>query len=298
MDRSTFDELFEQLKTWGRWEDGRGSLNHIGPAQLAAAAALATDGRSVSMAHDLDTVEGPDNPTPVDHHMTDLVVEGTGATKDYVGAAYHGKAVTHLDAFCHYGFEGRLYDGVTAADVLGEDGASFGDVLAGAPGIVGRGVLLDAARHRQVEWLEPGTAVGPDELSAIADAQGVSVGTGDLVFLRTGHRARRDALGVWDPKNFSAGLDPTSMAWLAERQIAVLGSDGDSDSRPSAVDGLSSPVHILALVAMGVHLVDNMNLEEVAPVCAELSRWEFLCVIAPLRLAGGTGSPVNPIAVF
>ncbi len=90
----------------------------------------------------------------------------------------------------------------------------------------------------------------------------------------------------------------SSVPWLAERGIAVLGSDGDNDARPSPVEGLPSPVHVLALVALGIHLIDNMNLEEVAPVCDDLGRWAFLCVVAPLRLGGGTGSPVNPVAVF
>ena len=298
MDRSTFDELFDRLRTWERWDDGRGSLNHIGASQRTAAASHVGEGRSVSMAHDLDTVAGPDNPVPVEHHMTDVIVDGTGASKDYVGTAYHGKSVTHLDAFCHFTHAGRIYGGAGAAEVLSETGAGAGDVRIASPGIVGRGVLLDVPRFRGVEWLEPGTAVDPEELEAVAGAQGITVGTGDLLFVRTGTRKRRQELGPWDPTNFSPGLHVSAVPWLAEREIAVLGSDGDSDARPSPVEGLSSPVHVLALVALGIHLIDNMNLEEVAPICAELDRWAFLCVVAPLRLAGGTGSPVNPIAVF
>jgi kynurenine formamidase len=88
------------------------------------------------------------------------------------------------------------------------------------------------------------------------------------------------------------------MSWLRERDVAVLGGDGDSDARPSPVPGVDSPIHALALATMGVHLVDNMNLEDLARACEEERRWEFLCVVAPLRVPGGTGSPVNPIAVF
>jgi len=300
MDRSEFDALFERVRTWGRWENDRGSLNHIGPREVAAATALVEDGRSVSLSHELDTEPGPDNPTPAEHRIIDLNVgEGvTGANKDYVGLAYHGKSVTHLDAFCHFGHEGRMYGGVASSEAIDIDGARFGDVRAGSAGIVGRGLLLDVARHRGVDWLEPGTAIRSAELADVAADQQVSVRIGDIVFVRTGHAARRAAKGAWDPSNFSAGLHPASMAWLAERQISVLGSDGDNDARPSPVEGLTSPVHVLALVAMGVHLVDNTNLEDIALVSEELGRWEFLCVMSPLRLVGGTGSPINPVAIF
>ena len=118
------------------------------------------------------------------------------------------------------------------------------------------------------------------------------------MLVRTGHRRRRKALGAWDPSNFSAGLFPTAMRWLHEREIAILGSDGDNDSRPSPVEGIASPIHALAIAGMGLLLVDNLNLEDLGSVCEELGRWEFLFMLAPLRIPGGTGSPVNPIAVF
>jgi kynurenine formamidase len=159
-------------------------------------------------------------------------------------------------------------------------------------------VLLDVPRFRGDEWLEPGTAVEPEELEAVASAQDVRVGRGDIVLVRTGQRRRRAVLGAWDPSNFSAGLYPTSMRWLLERQLALLGSDGDNDARPSPVDGVASPIHALALAAMGLLLVDNLNVEDLAGACEELGRWEFLFVLAPLRIPGGTGSPVNPVAVF
>lgn len=301
MTRDEFDRIFDAVRTWGRWDDGRGSVNHAGPGQIVAAAKLVVTGRTVSLAHDLDTVAGPDNPRPAIHHMTQLSDLDGGEPRvnmDFVGTAYHGKSVTHLDAFCHCNLEGNIYEGVSSSEAVSSAGASSGSVLDLSAGIVGRAVLLDVPRHRGAEWLEPGTAVEPEELQETALGQGSVVGAGDLVFVRTGHRARRTALGVWDPSNFSAGLYPTAMAWMAERRIAVLGSDGDSDARPSPVDGIQSPIHALALVAMGVPLLDNVNLEDLASVCGELGRWEFLCAVAPLRIPGGTGSPVNPVALF
>jgi kynurenine formamidase len=267
---------------------------------VTAASALVRHGRTVSLAHDLDPVAGPDNAKPALHYMSQLCDVDEAEPRvnmDFVGVDYHGKSVSHLDALCHCAFRGRLYGDVDAACVTSQ-GSPYGSVLQAAHGIVGRGVLLDVPRFRGDEWLEPGTAVEPEELEAVASAQDVRVGRGDIVLVRTGQRRRRAVLGAWDPSNFSAGLYPTSMRWLLERQLALLGSDGDNDARPSPVDGVASPIHALALAAMGLLLVDNLNVEDLAGACEELGRWEFLFVLAPLRIPGGTGSPVNPVAVF
>ena len=95
-----------------------------------------------------------------------------------------------------------------------------------------------------------------------------------------------------------AGLHPSTLPLLAERQVAALGSDGNSDTAPSLVDGVGFPVHVLAINALGLMLLDYLQLEGLASACEEAGRWSFLCVIAPLRLPTGTGSPVNPIAVL
>ena len=85
---------------------------------------------------------------------------------------------------------------------------------------------------------------------------------------------------------------------LAERRIAALGSDGNNDTAPSAVAGVDFPVHVLTVNALGLHLLDYLQFTELRQVCAQIRRWSFLCVIAPLRLPTGTGSPVNPIAIL
>jgi hypothetical protein len=130
------------------------------------------------------------------------------------------------------------------------------------------------------------------------DQRGIELRPGDIVMVRTGARRRREQLGPWDPHNFSAGLHPGAVPFLHDHDVAVLGADGDSDAQPSPVEGIQSPIHALVLTAMGMPLIDNMNLEDLSRTCAELRRWEFLCTIAPLRIPGGTGSPLNPIAVF
>jgi kynurenine formamidase len=167
-------------------------------------------------------------------------------------------------------------------------------------GIVGRGVLLDIPRLRGAAWLEPGERVLPDELERAEAAAGLRIGEGDLLLVATGRDARRAARGPWDPSGEGlAGLDARCIPWLHERRIAVLGSDGVSDALPaSATPGWPLPLHQCCLVGMGVHLLDNLALAGLAAACAERKRWQFLLTVAPLRVAGGTGSPANPIALF
>jgi kynurenine formamidase len=165
-------------------------------------------------------------------------------------------------------------------------------------GIVGRGVLLDIPRLHGVRWLEPGQHVTAADLAAAEAAQQVRVGQGDLLFVRVGHRERREALGPWDAARARAGLHPTAMEFVAERKVAALGSDSNNDTSPSAAQGVDFPVHVLAVNAMGLHLLDYLQFDGLVPLCAQAGRWSFCCVIAPLRLVRGTGSPVNPIAIL
>jgi len=159
-------------------------------------------------------------------------------------------------------------------------------------------VLLDVPRSRGVPWLEPGDHVTVADVLAAEQDQGVRVGQGDIVLVRVGHRRRRTEQGPWDAAEARAGLHPDVLPLLAERRIAALGSDGNSDTAPSAVAGVDFPVHVLTVNALGLHLLDYLQFTELRQVCEQIGRWSFLCVIAPLRLPTGTGSPVNPIAIL
>ena len=130
------------------------------------------------------------------------------------------------------------------------------------------------------------------------DGEDRDISQGDLVFVRVGHRARRRSVGPWDTAGARAGLHPVALELLAERRIGVLGGDGNNDTAPSAVEGVDFPVHVLAVNAMGLHLLDYLDFEDLVTLCEELRRWSFLAVLAPLRLPAGTGSPINPIAIF
>jgi kynurenine formamidase len=194
-------------------------------------------------------------------------------------------------------FDGKLYNGIDAETVTSA-GATELSIDVTGQGIVGRGLLLDIPRMRGVSWLEPGDHVTADDLLTAESAQADRIQQGDLLFVRVGHRARRRSLGAWNAAEARAGLHPAALELLAERRIAVLGSDGNNDTAPSAVEGVDFPVHVLAVNAMGLHLLDYLDFDALVGLCQELDRWSFLCVVAPLRLRVGTGSPVNPIAIF
>jgi kynurenine formamidase len=222
---------------------------------------------------------------------------GLEFARDRIEMNVHGDVDSHLDALCHVVYEGTLYGGVPAA-TLTDAGADALSVTVAESGIVGRGVLLDIPALRGVPWLEPGEHVTADDLIAAEEAQGVRFGEGDLLFVRVGHRRRWHEVGPWNAAEARAGLHPGAVTLLAERRIAVLGSDGNNDCAPSLVDGVDFPVHVLAIHELGLHLLDYLQFEGLLPLCAAEWRWSFLSVVAPLRLRGGTGSPVNPIAVL
>jgi kynurenine formamidase len=291
-----FRELFDAVSNWGRWDDERGALNHLTPDGIAAAAQLVRNGTTMTLSQPLQTEARLDVPEAADHHMT-MLPGDDGFAKDYIGVDYHNDGQSHIDAFCHVAFDGLLFDGAPDSSVTAK-GARAGTIEVLRDGLVGRGVLLDVPRARSVPWVEPGEHIFREDLEAAERAQGVKVEPGDILLVRTGHTRRLAELGPWDTPLSKAGLHPTAASFLADRRVAALGSDGNSDTAPSTTEGVGFPIHVLALNAMGVHLFDYLRLEEVAEHCEAIQRWEFLFAAAPLRIVGGTGSPINPTAVF
>jgi kynurenine formamidase len=206
-------------------------------------------------------------------------------------------AHTHLDALCHIFHEGKMYNGYPQAQVTSA-GALKNAITSGENGVVSRGVLLDVPAAKSLDYLEPGDQIHPADLEAAEQCQGVRVEEGDILLVRTGRWLRKQKVGAWNGRQTLAGLYADCLPWLHERRVAVLGCDGVSDVSPSGVDRFGMPIHVGAIAMMGLHLVDNANLEEVATACNERRRWEFLLTLAPLRLERGTGCPINPIALF
>ena len=290
-------DLHARLSNWGRWgpDDQLGTLNFVTPEVTAAAVSTVRSGRTVCCARPLPTKPERDNLNPVVHHMIGTATEGYGA--DYFALAPHGYATSHIDALCHIFHEGRMYNGYSAEAVTAHGASKLGIQNLRA-GVVTRGVLLDVASVRGVEAMKPGEPIVPEDLEAAERASQVTVQSGDALLVRTGRWRWREMHGPWAPPTGMAGLDASCLAWLHEREIAVLGSDGISDVWPSRVDGIPMPIHTVAIVTMGVHLLDNLDFDELSVVCASEGRWNFLLVVAPLVLDQGTASPVNPIAVL
>jgi len=189
---------------------------------------------------------------------------------------YHGLLVSHLDALCHVAYEGKVYNGRAFEEVATVDGGCTAmGVINAKDGLVTRGVLVDM----------PGKAVTRADLEAWEAETGVTISSGDALFLRTGRDTGQQG-----------GYHPSPIPFLKERDIALLGSDVPQEG--GAVEGVPIPIHVFTLVALGVHLFDNLGLEDLARTAGELGRWEFLFTASPHAVPNGAGSAMNPIAVF
>jgi kynurenine formamidase len=293
------DRWMSELSNWGRWgkTDQIGAVHLITPAKRQEAAALVKEGYSISLAHDAETEKAADNPSPFLHSMlsTGAHPEGQYVLDEY-RVSYHGYAHTHMDALCHMAWQGKMYNGFPQTDVT-DQGAKELSVTGYKNGIFTRGVLIDIPRLKNVPFLEPSTAIYPEDLDAWEKKAGIKVESGDVVFIRTGRWARRASKGAWDPAHI-AGLYASCAKWLKARDVAMVGSDAATDVMPSGVPGVTQPMHQLLLVAMGTPIFDNCDLEALSDAAAKRNRWVFLLTAAPLPVPGGTGSPLNPVATF
>jgi kynurenine formamidase len=299
------------LSNWGRWgaEDELGTINLITPAKRAAAARLVRDGVAVTGARPIVPDITPDTTFQFMRFMVDSGegrdtapperVRARRGAGEFIGMVFHGYTVTHIDTPAHFFWEGKIYNGRSCNLITSREGATVEAVDLLHDGVVSRGVLLDVARARGVSWLGPGEGVMPEDLEAAERAAGIRVEAGDILVVRTGYYARRLAEGPVNPLQAgSPGPHAALLPWLKERGVAVWGSDTHNDVTPTPYPALGSPFHIGALVGLGLWLIDNMNLEDIARACADRSRWEFLLTLAPLRLRNVTGSPLNPVALF
>jgi kynurenine formamidase len=288
-----------ELSNWGRWgpDDELGALNLITPAKRLAAVALVRRGRTVSLARTADTQESIDNPCPIQWEM--VTASQGGATDRVAYPCIHGPGTTHLDGFAHRFFGGRMWNGYPVADLVTmEGGAGKNAVLTMKDGIVTRGVLYDIPRLRGVAYLEPGTRITVADLEAWEARTGVRVGAGDAMLLRWGRWARREAVGPFDTGREAAGFDNSVIPWLKARDVAIVGWETPGYTPRPEGDLPTLALHDFALAHLGIHLLDRADLEALSAAAAEEGRWEFLLTIAPLPIPNGTGSPVNPIAMF
>jgi kynurenine formamidase len=294
-----FDRLFDEVKNWGRWglHDQLGAINLITANERRKAVALVQLGRTISLAHPFIT-QPPPEPNDLDGSLFEHVMNDDLVTDTYK-VNYHSFLHSHLDALCHSRYKEKDYNGYPTSEVNTAHGCTKLGVENLRDGVITRGILIDIPLLRNVPLLEPGTPVFIEDIEAWEKFAGINISPGDAIFLRTGRWARWAKLGPWHLSIQEAGFHPSVARWLKQRGIAVIGSDVGLDVLPSPVDGVPNlPMHVLTLNALGIPILDNHDLEELAGVAASLHRWEFMVSIAPLVVTGGTGSPVNTIAVF
>ncbi len=298
--KADIDRWMTELSNWGRWgkDDQLGALNLITPAKRKQAALEVKEGASVSLARNTNSDADADNPNPYQHTMNLSGASDGQWAVDTFSILFHGYQHTHMDSLCHIFYQGKMYNGFSQQEVTAK-GAQKLAITNLKQGIFTRGILMDLAALKGVPYLEPGVAIYPADLDAWEKKAGIKVGPGDAVFIRTGRWARRAVKGGWDAETTgAAGLHASCAHWLKQRDVAILGSDAASDVLPSGIDGVTHPVHLLTLAAMGVHIFDNCDLEALSEATAKRKRWAFLMTAAPIPITGGTGSPLNPIATF
>ena len=291
-----FARIFAQASNWGRWgkDDLKGAYNLLTPEKRKQAVALVKSGISVSLEHTIIEEKAPDVANPF---------QKFNKGNKYVWESIHGGTYhSHIDALCHYDYNGILYNGVVRKDVESEQGCSTTGIDLYKDGFITRGVLIDIPRLKGLPWLEPGTPVTLRDLEAWEKKTGIRVRPGDAVFLRTGKWARRAKEGPWTIGwGPDAGWHWSVIPWFKAHDVAIVADDGPNDVRPAFVEpSLKNflPVHTAVIAAMGAIILDGQDLEDLAALAIKLNRWEFMMTAAPLRIAGGGGGPINVIATF
>lgn len=302
-----------RVSNWGRWgeDDQLGTLNLITPEKRVQAARLVRTGEVHSLAIPLDR-NGPlphhDRRFNPRHWMLETGADhaaGTqhafppalGVADDLVELPTHSGA--HWDALSHIFHDGQMWNGRPATDVTAHGALANGiEHLAGG-GVVTRGVLVDMPRALEVEWLAIDHHVTVAQLERALDRQGVDVGEGDALLIRTGNMFRARRNGGWDRYTHTSepGLGIDAIPWLHERGVAAVAADTWSFEVVPSGHPLVLPFHVVAIPYMGLLVGEIFDLDGLAAACAEDGRWDFLFTAPPLPLTGAVGSPVNPLAI-
>ena len=229
--------------------------------------------------------------TLIRRHGDMVRADGGSAANEIIVTGGH--VGTHVDALSHVSHDGVMYGGVDAAEA--QVGGSFRELGAEhTPAFLRRGVLLDVAATLGVDVLAPGQGVGAAELQAALDRCGTDLRPGDVALVRTGWaRHFGDAERYLSRADGVPGVTPDGGRWLVDAGVSATGSDTTAFEQILAGAGHSVlPVHRILLVENGIHIIEHLALEEAS--AAGLT--EFTFVMAPLRIVGGTGSPVRPLA--
>lgn len=284
-----------ELSNWGRWgdDDQHGTLNLITDEVRARAVAEARTGRTVSLARLIEPASmlgGPFAPPAPPSPPVQQAMLHTGtppmAMAEVLVVTPHNPGLTHLDALVHIPVDGHVYPGRPLAEVVTGTGVHHGSTTAFAHGVLTRGVLLDLAPGDRLPAGHPVTGADLDTAEQRGD---VRLEPGDALVVRGGWSFTRE-----EPM---PGMTLDAVAWMRRRDVSVYAGD-IGDAHPPVDPQVPMPLHLVGLARLGMPLIDGAEVEELAAVCAELGRYTFLLSIAPPRLHGGTGVPVNPQAIF
>ena len=311
LDMKLLRETAEKCKNWGKWgpEDEAGTLNYIEPADVIAAAGLIRKGKVFSLALNFDS-NGPQvglwgsrfNPI---HTMLATGTDAVAGNQDAGGIRYADDMVslplqcgTQWDALGHIFYDDKMWNGYDAA-LVDSGGAQKNGIEKVKDRMVGRGVLLDVARHLGVEALREGDAISRDDLDACAEAQGVEVQRGDFLLVRTGMMEERLKNGWGGYAGGDApGLSFDTAEWLHGKEVAAICCDTwGCEVRPNETDEAQQPWHWVVIPMIGITMGEIFVMGELANDCAEDGVWEFFFCAPPLPITGGVGSPINPIAI-
>jgi kynurenine formamidase len=314
VDRRAAEQLAARYNTWGRWgsDDQLGKMNLITPERVVAAAQLVKKGRVFSLALPFDRLgpqggaSGPlDKRIDPQHFMlttpSDPLLDDEGRHRFSDDAIFMPlQSSTQWDALCHMfyltkGYNGRGWDSVDALR-----GAQFNSITNVKDRAVGRGVLLDLPRFFGRDWLETSYAIQGTDLERCAEDQGVRVGEGDFLLIRTGQLAERRAAGSW--ADFSGGPAPglgvSAAEFVCERDVVAVASDTwGVEVLPYETADVLAPLHMIFLVNAGVLLGEMWDVEKLSADCREDGVYEFFLSAQPLTITGSVGSPLNPIAI-
>jgi len=299
-----FKEQGKRLSNWGRWgaDDERGTLNFLTPEVTRAATASIRSGRCFELSIPLGS-DGPQtgyggrvnpvhllNMMPSDFKMDD----GMCVADDFIMMPL--QCATQWDGLCHVGYDGLFYNGVPAGTITAYSGASRNAIDKTLPGVAGRGVLLDFARLHGVDWLPAGHEITPDQLDEAIQKQGVEIRSGDTLLFRTGWRRKALVEGWAGWLTAEPGLGAACADWLHDKEIAALASDNWGIEVQPAREGFM-PLHCILIRDMGMMLGEIWDLEALADDCARDGQWDFFLTAPALRVTGGIGSPVSPVAI-
>ena len=303
--KKVYDKLFEKVSNKGKWgkKDKKGTVNYIDKNKILNALKLPKKGITVSLSFNITQDSSEinhsdfDEITKYNHQASSVEFRGYDWASDNYSISYHGFTVSHMDGLAHLAQDGKLYNGYDASKITPQGFEELG-IEAFSDGIISKGVLIDIPLLYGKEYLDAGTKVTIADILEFEEKYNVKIEKGDVVLVRTGRWSEKSIKGDSDYSKVSAGVDYKIASLLDERQVSVLGSDGTNDAQPSGIPEEGSPVHKLTLVSMGMPLLDNLNLERISKEAKKQNKWEFFISVQPLRFKGGTGSPVNAIALF